>query len=196
MGSTTTGTLASGPAPYNRAMSIQAGSYKLGPDNATLRVKTGRHGAAAKAGHDLVIEVKSWEATLNVADDASASSLELTADPTSLHVVKGEGGMQALGDDDKADIRKTIDKDVLKKKDIAFKSSSVSEADDGLAVSGELEVGGKSKPVDFVVQSDGANVTGSATIKQCDWGIKPYSALFGALKVNDELTVEVDGNLA
>jgi hypothetical protein len=28
--------------------------------------------------------------------------------------------MQALGDDDKADIRKTIDKDVLNKKSIAF----------------------------------------------------------------------------
>jgi polyisoprenoid-binding protein YceI len=178
------------------AMSIQAGNYKLGPDNATLRVKTGRHGAAAKAGHDLVIEVKAWEATLNVADDASASSLELTADPTSLHVVKGEGGVQALGDDDKADIRKTIDKDVLKQKSIAFTSSSVSEADGGLAVSGDLELGGKANPVEFVVNDDGGKLTGSATFNQSDWGIKPYSALFGALKVNDGVTVEVEGSLS
>lgn len=181
---------------YNRAMALQAGTYKLGPDNATLRVKTGRHGAAAKAGHDLVIEVKAWEATLNVADDAAASSVQLSADPTSLHVVKGEGGMQALGDDDKADIRKSIDKDVLKKKSISFSSSSASDSDGGLAVSGELELGGKSNPVDFVVSGDGAGVTGTATIKQSDWGIKPYSALFGALKVNDEVTVEVEGNLS
>jgi len=181
---------------YNRAMALQAGTYKLGPDNATLRVKTGRHGAAAKAGHDLVIEVKAWEATLNVADDAAASSVQLSADPTSLHVVKGEGGMQALGDDDKADIRKSIDKDVLKKKSISFSSSSASDSDGGLAVSGELELGGKSNPVDFVVGGDGAGVTGTATIKQSDWGIKPYSALFGALKVNDEVTVEVEGNLS
>jgi polyisoprenoid-binding protein YceI len=159
-------------------------------------VKTGRHGAAAKAGHDLVIEVKSWEATLHVDDDPAASSLELSADPSSLHVVKGEGGMQALGDDDKADIRKTIDKDVLKKKSIAFTSSSVSDADGGLAVSGELELGGTTKPVDFVVTGDGGSVAGSATFKQSDWGIKPYSALFGALKVNDEVTVEVEGSLS
>jgi polyisoprenoid-binding protein YceI len=190
------GTLVKGRPPYNRAMSIQAGNYKLGPDNATLRVKTGRHGAAAKAGHDLVIEVKSWEATLNVADDAAASSLQLSADPTSLHVIKGEGGMQALGDDDKADIRKTIDKDVLKKKTIAFTSSSVADADGGLAVSGELELGGKTKPVEFVVSSDGGAITGSTSFKQSDWGIKPYSALFGALKVNDEVTVEVEGNVS
>ncbi len=177
-------------------MSIQAGNYKLGPDNATLRVKTGRHGAAAKAGHDLVIEIKSWEATLTVADDPAASSLELSADPTSLHVVKGEGGMQPLGEDDKADIRKAIDKDVLKKKSIAFKSTSVADADGGLSVSGELELGGKSKPVEFVVAGDGGTVTGSATINQSDWSIKPYSALFGALKVNDDVTVEVEGNLS
>jgi polyisoprenoid-binding protein YceI len=176
-------------------MAISAGNYKLGPDNATLRVKTGRHGAAAKAGHDLVIEVTSWEATLDVAEDPSASSLELSADPTSLHVREGVGGMQALGDDDKADIRKTIDKDVLKKKDIQFASSSVEESDGGLAVSGDLTMGGKSKPVEFVVTGDGGSINGSATVKQSDWGIKPYSALFGALKVNDEITVEVEGSL-
>jgi polyisoprenoid-binding protein YceI len=176
-------------------MSISAGTYKLGPDNATLRVKTGRHGAAAKAGHDLVIEVTSWEATLDVGEDPSASSLELSADPTSLHVREGVGGMQALGDDDKADIRKTIDKDVLKQKDITFQSSSVSESDGGLAVSGDLTMGGKSKPVEFVVTGDDGSIAGSATVKQSDWGIKPYSALFGALKVNDEVTVEVEGSL-
>jgi len=175
-------------------MAIQAGNYRLGPDNATLRVKTGRHGAAAKAGHDLVIEVKSWQATLNIADDATSSSLELSADPTSLHVLKGEGGLQALGDDDKADIRKTIDKDVLRKKSIAFTSSSVAAADGGLAVSGELEMGGRSKPVDFVVTDAGGRLAGSATLNQSDWGIKPYSALFGALKVNDDVTVEVEGS--
>jgi polyisoprenoid-binding protein YceI len=177
-------------------MAIQAGNYKLGPDNATLRVKTGRHGAAAKAGHDLVIEVRSWEATLDVGEDAGSSSLELTADATSLHVVEGVGGMQALGDDDKADIRKTIDKDVLKKKDITFTSSGVSESGDGLAVSGALEMGGKSKPVEFELTGDGETIAGSANVKQSDWGIKPYSALFGALKVNDEVTIEVEGKLA
>lgn len=174
-------------------MAIQAGNYKLGPDNATLRVKTGRHGAAAKAGHDLVIEVKSWEATLSVGD---ASSLELTADATSLHVMKGEGGLQALGEDDKADIRKTIDKDVLKKKDIAFTSSSVAAEGDGLAVSGDLTMGGKTKPVSFTISGDGGSISATATVNQNDWGIKPYSALFGALKVNDEVEVEVEGSLA
>jgi polyisoprenoid-binding protein YceI len=103
--------------------------------------------------------------------------------------------MQALGDDDKADIRKTIDKDVLKTKDVTFTSSSVESAGDGLKVSGDLEMGGKSKPVSFDLSESGGTLTGSADIKQSDWGIKPYSALFGALKVNDEVKVVVEAKL-
>jgi polyisoprenoid-binding protein YceI len=173
-------------------MAIQAGTYKLGPDNASLHVETGRSGAAAKAGHDLIIDVTSWEATLEVGD---ASRLELSADPSSLHVREGKGGMQALGDDDKADIRKTIDKDVLKKKDISFTSSSCESAGDGLKVSGDLEMGGKTQQVSFDLRESGGTLTGSAAVKQSDWGIKPYSALFGALKVNDEVKVVVEAKL-
>jgi polyisoprenoid-binding protein YceI len=173
-------------------MAIQAGTYKLGPDNASLHVETGRSGAAAKAGHDLIIDVTSWEATLEVGD---TSSLELSADPSSLHVREGKGGMQALGDDDKADIRKTIDKDVLKKKDIKFTSSSCESAGDGLKVSGDLEMGGKTQPVSFDLSESDGTLTGSAAVKQSDWDIKPYSALFGALKVNDEVKVVVEAKL-
>jgi polyisoprenoid-binding protein YceI len=156
-------------------------------------VKTGRSGAAAKAGHDLVIEVTSWEATLDVGD---APCLELSADATSLQVIEGKGGMQALDDDGKADIRKSIDKDVLKKQAIQFRSTSVEQSDHGLAVQGELELVGKTAPVQFdlSVGDDGA-LRGSARLTQTTWGIKPYSALFGALKVNDEVEVVVDGKV-
>ena len=174
-------------------MAIQPGAHTFGPDNATLRVKTGRSGAAAKAGHDLVLEVTSWEATLDVGD---SPSLQLSADPTSLKVVEGQGGMQALDDDGKADILKSIDKDVLKKKAIQFRSTSVDQRDGGLAVDGELELAGKTAPLQFDVRvGDDGTVSGSATVKQTDWGMKPYSALFGALKVNDEVEVVVDGKV-
>jgi polyisoprenoid-binding protein YceI len=173
-------------------MAIQAGTYKLGPDNGSLHVETGRSGAAAKAGHDLIIDVQSWEATLEVGD---SSSLQLSADPTSLHVREGKGGLQALGDDDKADIRKTIDKDVLKQKAIAFQSSSVESTDGGLTVSGELEMGGQTNAITFDLSESDGTLSGDATVKQSDWKIKPYSALFGALKVNDEVKVVVEAKL-
>ena len=95
---------------------------QLGPANATLLVRTRRTGAAAKAGHDLVIAVTAWEATL---DRAETTTMELRADATSLRVQRGTGGVQALGDDDKANIQQTIDDEVLKRRDIAFRSTRV-----------------------------------------------------------------------
>ena len=147
-------------------MAIEAGTYKLGPRNATLRVKTGRSGAAAKAGHNLEIEVGSWEATLEVGD---SSSLELTADATSLSVVRGEGGAQKLGDDDKADIMKSIDKDVLKKQAIVFSSKDVEVSDSALKVSGDLSIVGRTESVRFDVSvgdDDDGKLTGGTTVKQ------------------------------
>ena len=82
----------------------------FGPDNATLTVRTKRTGAASKAGHDLLIEVGSWSATL---DPDADPALTLTADSRSLRVVEGTGGIQALDDEAKAGIAQTIDEEVL-----------------------------------------------------------------------------------
>ena len=64
------------------------------------RVKTGRNGAAAKAGHDLLIEVAAWQATLEVGEDPAQTSLRFTPTPASLRVREGTGGMQSLGEDE------------------------------------------------------------------------------------------------
>jgi polyisoprenoid-binding protein YceI len=173
-------------------MSITAGTHKLGPDNGTLTVKTGRSGAAAKAGHDLIIEVDSWEATLTIGEDPSQSSLTVDADSNSVRVVDGSGGIQALGDDDKKNIKETIDKDVLKKEDIQFRSTSVQGGDGNLTVEGDLTLRGKTNPITFdLAVGDDGKVSGSAVVKQTNFGMKPYSALFGALKVADDVTVVI-----
>jgi polyisoprenoid-binding protein YceI len=175
---------------------LQAGTYRLGPDDGTLSVRTGRTGAAAKAGHDLVIEVTAWEGTLRVGDDPADTSVELEADATSLHVREGSGGMQSLGDDDKANIRTTIDDDVLKGHAIAFRSTAVTGADGQLTVEGELTLAGTTRPLAFdLVVGDEGRLSGAAVVKQTDWGMKPYSTLFGALKVADEVRVEIDAAL-
>src|ERR1700675_2752140 len=131
-------------------MSIQAGTHKLGPENGTLSVRTGRTGAAAKAGHDLLIHVTAWQATLEVGEDPTQTSIVLDADASSLRVREGTGGMQALGDDDKASILEAIDDDVLKRKRIEFRSTAVQTADDSrISVQGELTLVGKAGPIAF-----------------------------------------------
>ena len=178
-------------------MPIPPGRYELGPNDATLTVRTGKAGAASKAGHNLRIEVTSWRATLDVGDAPERTELALTADPRSLRVREGTGGVQALDDDDKRGIEQTIDDEVLEGAAIAFRSRRVEEGTGGaLAVAGDLDIAGRTHPVQFdLLPGDGGRLSGSARIKQTDWGIKPYSALFGTLKVVDEVDVEIEGTL-
>src|ERR1700704_4112055 len=155
-------------------MSIEPGTYGLGPESGTLSVRTGRRGAIAKAGHDLLIEVGAWGATVQLAPDPAQTVLELTADSRSMRVVEGSGGMKALDDGDRTGIAETIDEEVLKGTPIAFRSRSVSVAGDGrLRVRGDLELAGGINPIEFDLQvADDGRLTGSAVVKQSAWGMK------------------------
>jgi polyisoprenoid-binding protein YceI len=178
-------------------MAITAGTYVFGPEQATLTVHTRKGGAAAKAGHDLTIEVTSWSATLTVADDPAASALELTADADSLRVREGHGGMMALGDEETASIQQSMREEVLKGTAIAYHSTGVVPGGDGgLHVDGELELNGRRQPLDFDLTVADGRLRGAATVTQTAFGMKPYSALFGTLKVLDDVRVEVDAALS
>ena len=163
---------------------------RFGPGNGSLVVKTYREGMAAKVGHDLVIEVTRWAATL----DASGA-LELTADSRSLAVREGLGGVKPLTDGDRDEIRRNIDGKVLAGQPIAFRSSAVRMPDrpGRFSVDGELTMAGRTRPVSAQLElRDDGRVAGTITLTQSDWGIKPYRGLMGALKVRDEVEIVVD----
>jgi polyisoprenoid-binding protein YceI len=179
-------------------MSIMPGMHELGPENASLRIETKRRGAAAKAGHDLVIAVGSWRGTLEVSEDPDQNSLVLSADSGSMEVIEGTGGIKALTDEDKVEIKKTLEDEVLQPGPVEFKSTRVTPTDDGqrIEVTGELSMNGNAHRLDFDLElgSEGA-VSARATVKQSDWGIEPYSGLFGTLKVRDEIDVVGEASL-
>jgi polyisoprenoid-binding protein YceI len=175
-------------------VSLRSGSYRLGPDNATLSVRTGRAGAAAKAGHDLTMHVTAWEATIEAGEDPGQTTMRLTADPSSLRVREGTGGMQDLGEDDIDSIHRTIDDEVLLRREIEFRSLRVSEAPGGLSVEGELTLAGSTEPISFeLTVGDEGELSAEAVVSQPDWGMKPYSTLFGALKVHEDVRVRLEG---
>ena len=157
-------------------MSIAPGTYTLGPADAELLVHTGRVGGAAKAGHDLVIEVTSWNATLELGADPARSSIALSADGGSLRVREGQGGISKLDDSDLQGITRTIDEEILRGAAIEFRSTAL-EAEPGadhLRVHGELELAGKIRPAQFELRlGEDSHLSGAATIRQTDWGMKP-----------------------
>src|SRR3954453_1562652 len=168
-------------------------TYRLGPDEGTLSVRTQRTGAAAMAGHNLLIHVTAWEATIALGDDTSVA---VDADGSSLRVQEGSGGMQALGDEDKENIRQTIDDEVLHGQTIAFRSTEVKPGGAGLRVDGELTLNGETRPLgfDLALTADGRLEAG-AVVKQSDWGMKPYTGLFGALKGAAEVGARFEATL-
>ena len=172
--------------------------YTLGPADGTLAVRTKRAGAAAKAGHDLLLHVTRWEASVELAEDPAKVRLDLTADASSLRVRKGTGGMQPLDADDKQNIQQTIDDEVLLRRRIEFHSTAVRRGarDSQLSVEGELTLGETTNAVAFdLTLGTSGGLSARAVLTQSNWGIEPYTALFGALKVADDVVVELKASL-
>jgi len=180
-------------------MTIPTGRHTLGPDNARLQVRTYREGVAAKAGHDLIIEVTRWDAIVDLGGgDPGAATVELSADSRSLEVREGLRGVKPLTDKDRVEIRKNIDDKILGGEPISFRSTSVRPDGGGgrLSVDGELTMAGSTRPItaDLGVSTEG-RLSGTIAVTQSAWGIKPYRGLMGALKVRDDVEVVIDAEL-
>jgi hypothetical protein len=176
------------------------GTFKLGPGAGRITLKTGRLGVAARAGHDLTMDVTSWSAVIEVpAEDAggvTAATVSADLDLGSLAVRQGTGGVKPLTDSDRADIKKTIS-GILGDGPASFTSSRIVRfGATGGAIEGTLTLNGKSQPVRLQVSEPApGRYRGTATILQSGFGIKPYVGFFGALKLKDEVVVEFEVDL-
>jgi polyisoprenoid-binding protein YceI len=173
-----------------------SGTYALGPDAGRLLVRTGRSGLGRKAGHDLTIEVTRWtgEAVIDTATP-SGSTVTVEAEPASFEVREGTGGVVPLGDADRAEIKKVVREKILhtdRHPRITFRSTNVAGSPESFTIEGELTIMDRTRPVTVRGQISGDRVTGRATVVQSQWGIKPYSALLGALRLADQVEVEFD----
>jgi polyisoprenoid-binding protein YceI len=176
------------------------GNFRLGPDNGRVLLKTSRAGLAARAGHDLTIEVTRWSAQVDVPDEdaggITAATVKAELDLGSLEVRQGTGGAKPLTDRDRADIRKTM-AGIIGTGTATFTSSRVVRVGmTGGAVEGTFTLNGQSEPVRLQVSEPGpGRYRGTATVVQTALGIKPYVGFFGALKLKDEVGVEFEVNL-
>jgi polyisoprenoid-binding protein YceI len=179
------------------------GTHELGPGVGRVLVKTGRAGLAARAGHDLTLEITRWSARVTVPDaeggGAAAATVTAELDLGSLAVRAGTGGAKPLTDRDRRDIQGTAGKILGETAKASFTSSrvipssSASGATAGGAIEGTLTMRGTSRPLRLQVVSPApGRYRGSATVRQTDFGITPYSGFFGTLKLKDEIAVEFE----
>jgi polyisoprenoid-binding protein YceI len=173
---------------------------QLGPGLGRLLLRTGRKGIAAQAGHDLTIEVTRWSGELVLAEDVTRSTMTVTAQTGSLRVVKATGGAIPLSEWDKRQIlgtaRRLLDSD--RQPRARFTSTRITQDEQGGGVvEGTLTLLGQDRPLRLEVGHPGEKLfVASGSVVQSQYGIKPYTAMLGALRVADPVAVRVEVDLS
>jgi polyisoprenoid-binding protein YceI len=181
-------------------MAVHPGRHQFGPDRGRVLLHTFRDGLAAHAGHDLLIEATRWSGVLEVAEDLGSASLEVHIDLGALVVRSGTGGVKPLTDRDRREIAVTKRKVLAADRypEAVFTADTFAPATGGPGeIKGTFTLHGTARPLQVLVTETGpGRYHADATVVQSDYGIKPYTGFFGALRVRDAVDVTIDVDLS
>jgi hypothetical protein len=162
--------------------------------SAECLVFTYKEGLLAPVAHDLKIRVSKFV----IEGDAAARTLTARFDAGSLRVLCAmDGGTEAPGTlsvANKREIEANIVRDVLAARtypEIRFVSTAVQERTGGYQLKGKLALHGRERTITIAVRETDAAYVAEGRVHQPDFGIRPYSALLGTLKVKADVTVRV-----
>jgi polyisoprenoid-binding protein YceI len=160
---------------------------RLDAGAARCRVFTFKEGLLAAAAHDLELEVTRF----SVEVELEAGEVDARFDAASLRVVQAlaAGRPALLSARDRQTIERHIVEDVLhaaRFPEVRFRGRSRA---DGAALDGTLTLHGRERQVQVALGRDGDARTGEATLHQPDFGITPFSALLGTLRVRPDVRI-------
>jgi len=168
--------------------------YVLSPAS-RFEVKTGKAGLFGFAGHSHVVRARAFSGRVVYYPGAPANSrVEVSIPTDSLEVVTPS---------DTSEIRKVTEAmrtEVLHVDQyplIAFFSTSVGPTGEGFHVEGQLTIAGQSRDVGADVTAtigrDTLRASGSFSVKQTDFGIRPYrGGPAGTVRVADRVTLTLE----
>lgn len=169
---------------------------ELNQDNAELSVFTFKEGLLSPVAHDLKLKVGRWSARLDKTGPGAVTAVgAFDAGSLTVDGVMRDGRLvkDVLGPRDTDKIAKTIREEVL----MASRHPSITWRGQGALVGGaarvdgELTLVGKTRKLSARVKKEGADPVWviETTVHQPDFGIKPYSAMLGALKIKPDVVV-------
>jgi len=164
----------------------------LGPPASECRVFTHREGLLSSLGHDLELTVTGFEVRV----DPNARSVDASFDAASLRVVRAlrDGVETALPESDRKTIEENLRRHVLdadRHPEIRYRSSRVVDVEGGFDVAGELTLHGKERALAVQLRRTGDRYVAEVSLHQPYFGIRPYSALLGAIKVKPGVVVRL-----
>jgi hypothetical protein len=159
--------------------------------DARCRVYTFKEGLLSAIAHDLEIDVSRFRV------EHEGDVVRATFEANSLRVLHamadGRPKPDLLSPRDRQKIEDNILKDVLqatRHPQIAFRAQ-LAGAPEG-HVSGELTLGGRSRQVRVSVRTEETMYVGEVTLHQPDFGITPYSAMLGTLRIKADVRVRIE----
>jgi polyisoprenoid-binding protein YceI len=164
----------------------------FGPDRASVEVLVFREGLLSAVGHDLVLRATDFEISV----DPEAPAVSARIDPASLRVASavrdGRPLPGALSPADVRDIETAAAATVLRAHrfpEIRFTSAAALRRGDGWDVRGSLALAGTSREIALAVRRAGDRLVAEVKLRQPDFGIAPYRAMLGALRVKPVVVV-------
>lgn len=176
---------------------------KFDPSNVECSVFTFKEGVLSAVAHDLKLKVSKFEIATQMSaqgNDLSEWDISIKAvfDAASLKIVcamrAGKELPGALKPSDHRDIEKHIAATVLKTEQfpkIRFSSTDVSGGRDNLRITGKLTLCGVTRTVVVPVARQKSSYMAEVMLDQTDFGMKPFSALLGTMKVKPEVKVRM-----
>ena len=166
---------------------------KYDESQAECVVFTFKEGLLSKVAHDLKIRVT------RVSADVTADSVRAEFDLRSLRVVEamkdGSENPGALSDADKAKIAEQISNEVLhagQHPTAVFSSSSLTpRPDGGYSIAGELSLHGVTQSIRTETRAEGGRQVATIELHQPAYGITPFKAMMGTLKVKADVIVRL-----
>jgi polyisoprenoid-binding protein YceI len=148
------------------------------------------------AGHDLIIEVTRWSGEFIVNDYETLAAIHARIDMASWVVREGTGGLKPLTDSDRREIAATARRllAVDRYPEAEFVATRFRTAgQDGEVMDGTFTLRGIARPLQLQVSQAGTGrYRARGTVVQSSYGIKPYTAFLGALKVRDAVDIEAE----
>jgi len=172
----------------------QSAVSTLDASDGELLVRTGVTGRAARMGHRLTIAMTRWQATVRW-DGAEPDTAELAVETNSFEVLRGEGGVKGLSGPEKLVVTSNALRSLNASRfpEIRFTADVIVKTDDGYRLTGTLQIRGKSREHVIDLRTDDLGdswrMSAESTVRQSDYGIKPYSLLMGSVRVADDVTV-------
>jgi polyisoprenoid-binding protein YceI len=172
-------------------LGVSAQQHSIYTKNSTLTIHVGKTGAFSGLGHEHEVQAPIHS---GMADTGSDAAVEMHVDARALRVIdKGES------EKDRAEVQKTmLGPEVLDSEhhqEIVFKSRGAEAAGQGRwTLHGNLTLRGQTRPVTVSVTLRDGRYTGTAIVKQTDFGIRPPGK--AGIRAKDEVGIEFDVRLA